>query len=257
METIPEIRGERVQILGIPIDCLTMAETMHRLESYARSDRPHFIITADAAGIVQAQSDPEYHALYSRADLVTPDSAGVLWAAKRAGHPLKERVSGVDIVDRACALSADKGYSIYFLGAEPGVAELAAEKMQLRHPGCNIVGTRHGYFPPESDAIIALEVAELNPDFLFVAMGIPRQEKFILGTQEVIRARVAIGVGGSFDVFAGKVKRAPVLFQKLRLEWLWRTIQNPTKLAKVKLLPKFVAMVLRSGKSDANLHKIR
>jgi N-acetylglucosaminyldiphosphoundecaprenol N-acetyl-beta-D-mannosaminyltransferase len=158
---------------------------------------------------------------------------------------MSERVSGVDIVDRVCALSADTGDSIFFLGAAPGVAELAAEKMRLKYPGCNIVGTRNGYFPAESDRVVAAEIADLDPDFLFVAMGIPRQEKFILDTMPIIKARVSIGVGGTFDVFSGKVKRAPVIIQKLKLEWLWRTLQNPSKLSKTKLLPRFVLLVLK------------
>ena len=142
-------------------------------------------------------------------------------------------------MDHACAASADKGWRIYFLGAAPGVAELAAERMRLRHPGCNIVGARHGYFPPESDAVVAAEVAEAKPDLLFVAMGIPRQEKFIRATESIIGAKVAMGVGGTFDVFSGKVRRAPRLLQKMRLEWAWRLAQNPKKIGKVALLPRF------------------
>jgi N-acetylglucosaminyldiphosphoundecaprenol N-acetyl-beta-D-mannosaminyltransferase len=203
------------------------------------------VVTADAAGIVQAQQDPQFMEILRSADLVTPDSAGVLWAAKKKGHPIRERVSGVDLTDELCAMSADKGWRIFLLGSQPGVAELAAEKLRLRHPGCNIVGARHGYFPSESDEVVAQEIAELKPDILLVAMGIPRQEKFIMKTQEVIRAPVAMGVGGSLDVFSGRAKRAPRLFQKLKLEWLWRLILNPSKISKAKFLPKFVALVLR------------
>ena len=130
------------------------------------------------------------------------------------------------------------------MGAAPGIAELAAEKMRLRHPGCNIVGARHGYFPAESDTVVASEVAASAPDVLFVAMGIPRQEKFIRSTESIIGAKVAMGVGGSFDVFSGKVKRAPRMVQRLRMEWLWRLCQNPKKISKVMLLPRFVLMVL-------------
>jgi N-acetylglucosaminyldiphosphoundecaprenol N-acetyl-beta-D-mannosaminyltransferase len=236
----------RVDILGVPVDIVTMDETMARLEKFVASSRSHFVITADAAGVVQAQSDESYRQLYFEADLVTPDSAGILWAAKRFGSPIPGRVSGVDLVERVCSLSADKGYGIFFLGAAPGVAELAAERMQLKYPGCNILGTRNGYFPPESDDVVAAEIAVLRPDFLFVAMGIPRQEKFILATRDVIQAKVSMGVGGTFDVFSGKVKRAPVWMQRLKLEWLWRVLQNPSKLGKVALLPKFVMLVLRA-----------
>lgn len=238
-------RGDRVEILGMPVDRLTMDECLVRIGEFVDSGKPHLVVTADSSGIVQAQTDPVLAELYQTADLVTPDSIGVVWAMNRAGRSVPGRVSGVDIVDRVCALSADKGWRIFFLGAAPGVAELAAERMRLRHPGCNIVGARHGYFPAESDAVVAAEVAESRPDIIFVAMGIPRQEKFIRATEAIIRAKVAMGVGGSFDVFSGKVRRAPRLFQVLRLEWLWRVILNPKKLDKVKLLPQFVRLVLR------------
>ncbi len=227
-----------------------MPEALDILTGFVKDGRPHMVVTADASGLVQAQSDSEHLRIIQEADLVTPDSVGVMWAAKRAGRPLPERVSGVDLVDRVCRMSADKGYRVFLLGASPGVAELAAEKLRLRHPGCNIVGARHGYFPSDSDDLVAEEVAKEKPDFLFVAMGIPRQEKFIKATMPIIRAPVAIGVGGSFDVFSGRTKRAPVLVQKLKLEWVWRLMLNPKKIAKVKSLPRFVVMVMRDKKGS-------
>lgn len=237
--------GGRVQILGMPVDVVTMEGCMDRLSEFVASGKPHLVVTADSSGIVQAQTDRGLAELYETADLVTPDSAGVVWAMRRAGKPVPSRVSGVDIVDRVCGVSSERGWRVFFLGAAAGVAELAAERMRLRHPGCNIVGARHGYFPPESDEIVAAEVAATKPDILFVAMGIPRQEKFIRATEATIGAKVAMGVGGSFDVFSGKVRRAPVLLQKMKMEWLWRLAQNPKKIGKVMLLPRFVLMILR------------
>lgn len=225
-----------------------MTETLAEIERFVKEGGPHLVVTADAAGIVQSSEDPELRAIYAQADLVTPDSVGVLWAAKRQGEALPERVSGVDLVDRICDLSARKGYRLFFLGAAPGVAELAAEKLRLKHPGCNIVGTRNGFFPADSDTLVAQEVAESKPDFLFVAMGIPRQEKFIMATRDIIGASVSMGVGGSFDVFSGKAKRAPKLLQKIKLEWLWRLMLNPKKIAKARNLPRFVRMVLKEHK---------
>jgi len=237
--------ASKSRILGVGVDRLTMAECLAHIEDFVRDGGSHMVVTADAAGIVQAQDDPELMAIYQSADLVTPDSVGVLWAAKRKGEALPERVSGVDLLDRVCALSAEHGYRLAFLGSAPGVAELAAEKLRLKHPGCNIVGTRHGYFPPESDTVVAQEIAELKADFLFVAMGIPRQEKFIAATRDITGAKVSMGVGGSLDVFSGKAKRAPKLFQKLKLEWLWRLVLNPKKISKAKNLPVFVRLVLK------------
>jgi N-acetylglucosaminyldiphosphoundecaprenol N-acetyl-beta-D-mannosaminyltransferase len=244
----PVADREIVEILGLPVDRIDMAGAMQRLKGFLQEDRPHLVVTADSAGMVQTSESPELAAAYRTADLVTPDSVGILWAAKRKGKVMAGRVSGVDLVDNLCRLSADKGYRIFFLGSAPGVAELAAEKLRLKYPGCNIVGVRHGFFPAESDQVVAQEVAELKPDILFVAMGIPRQETFIRATQDVIRARIAIGVGGSFDVFSGKAKRAPKIIQRMNMEWLWRLILNPSKLKKAKYLPIFAWRVLRSGR---------
>lgn len=239
-------KDDRPRILGVPVDVVSLEGALARLEGFIAEKRPHLIATADASGIEIAQNDPEFMEILRNADLVTPDSVGVLWAAKRQGIPLTERVSGVELVDRLCRLSSLKGYRIFFLGSAPGVAETAAERMRLRHPGCLIVGTRHGYFPASDDEVVAQEVAETKPDILFVAMGIPRQEKFIAKTQSIIQASVAMGVGGSLDVFSGTVKRAPVWVQKIHLEWLWRTLANPKKIAKAKNLPRFALRVLKS-----------
>ncbi|MDR3688476.1 MAG: WecB/TagA/CpsF family glycosyltransferase [Fimbriimonas sp.] len=241
-------RKDSLQILGVPIDRVTMAEALSSIEAFVWSGKPHLVITADANAILIARGDPEFRALITNAGLVTPDGTGVVWAARRMGQPLPERVSGVDLLDRVCALSADKGYRLFFLGGQVGVAELAAEKLRLKHPGCNIVGTRHGFFPAESDEVVAREVAESKPDILFVGLGMPRQEKFIAATTEIVGAKVSVGVGGSFDVFSGKTKRAPNVFQRLQMEWLWRLMLDPSKMKKVKRLPKFIYLVWRDGR---------
>ncbi len=236
----------RISVLGVPIDVLTMDQTIARIEEFIRSKEPHTVITADSSGIVEAHNDPEFFKIFQSADLVTPDSVGVLWAARKKGTPLPERVSGIDIFERLCRRSAEKGYKLFLLGSEPGIADMAAERCRLLFPGCNIVGSRHGYFPPDSDEVVAQEVAESHPDVLFVAMGMPRQEKFIRKTQGIIGASVAIGVGGTLDVYSGRAKRAPRWIQKIRMEWFYRLLQNPKKIAKVKNLPVFIRMVLRS-----------
>ena len=234
-----------LRILGVPIDRVTVDETLARLEYFIASGTPHLVVTADATAVVIAQSNDAFRELVESADLVTPDGNGILWAGKYMGIRFPERVSGVDILAHVCELSAQKGYRLYFLGAEPGVAELAAQQLMVKYPGCQVVGTHHGYFKADEDATIAQEIALTKPDVLFAAMGMPRQEQFIRKTEHIIGAKVSMGVGGSFDVFSGKTKRAPPLFQKLKLEWLWRLALNPSKIAKVKLLPVFVMMVRR------------
>lgn len=238
---------EKVDVLGVQVDCLNLHETDQRIEAMVDSGAAHFVATADTAGIAQAQSDPDLMSLYAQADLVTPDSLGVVWALKRRGVR-QCRITGVDLVLRMLEKGAAKGWTFYFLGAAPGVAKLAKTKAEELFPGVKVVGARDGYFRPEEDEAVAAEIAKLNPDFLLVAMGIPRQEKFILKTKEIIKARVAIGVGGTLDVLSGTVKRAPLIIQKLKIEWLWRTLANPKKIGKAMNLPRFVLYELKKGK---------
>ncbi len=246
------LRESRISILGVGVDAVTMQTAMQTIESFIEKKTPHIVVTADASGIVAAQHDQEWMDILTHADLVTPDSIGILWAAKKVGSPLQERVSGVDLVDEICRLSSEKGYRIYFLGAGPGIAELAASKMQLRHPGVNIVGTHDGFFAREDEPNLVQRISELKPDILFTAMGIPKQEKFIAKHLYEIAASVNMGVGGSFDVWSGNVKRAPKMIQKLHLEWLWRTISNPKKWRKAMNLPVFWWKVTTSKKLNRN-----
>lgn len=234
-----------VTLLGLPVHRLTMPDALDVLDGFIRSRAPHHVVTADASMLVMAQDDPELHGIIAHADLVTPDSTGVLWAAKRAGKPISERVSGVVLVEKLCALSASRDYRLFFLGAAPGVADQAAARMAQKYPGCQVAGTQDGYFSPEEEAHIVQKIRDSHADIVCVAMGIPKQEKWIARHRNSLGASVLIGVGGTLDVLSGTVKRAPVVFQKLHLEWLWRVISNPKKISKVMLLPQFVKRVLR------------
>lgn len=241
------VAPERIHILGLPVDRVTMPQAIARIESFLGEDRFHLVLTADSSMLVLGHEDAEMAAIFEQASLVTPDSVGVLWAARRKGTPLPEKVSGVEIVDRLCEGSARHGYTIYFLGAAPGAADEAATALGKRYPGCRIIGCRDGYFSKDQDAQVAAEIGKLDPDILLVAMGIPRQERFLVAQAERHGARVGIGVGGSFDVYSGRVKRAPKIFQRLSLEWLWRLLLNPKKLPKAATLPRFVWKVWRHG----------
>lgn len=240
---------ETVEILGVGVDIVTMAQALARIEGFIHENVPRIVVTADASGLVAAQSDAQWRQIIENADLVTPDSVGILWAAEKAGCPLQERVSGIDLLDEICRLSSLKGYRLYFLGAAPGIAQKAADALSLKHPGVNIVGARDGYFSAEEEATVVDEIREARPAVLFVAMGIPKQEKFIAKHMYEIAAPVSMGVGGSFDVFSGSVKRAPKVVQSLNLEWLWRMILNPKKWRKVAALPKFWWMVQTSSRN--------
>ena len=164
--------------------------------------------------------------------------------ARVLGLPVAERVSGVDLVARICERAADKGYAVFLLGALPGVAEDAARSLQSRCTGLRIVGTRDGYFSPEDEPKVVQEIAEAKPDILFVGLGAPRQEKWISRHMEALQVPVAIGVGGTFDVLAGRAKRAPEWMQRAGLEWLYRLLREPSRLPRMWSLPRLIWMTL-------------
>jgi N-acetylglucosaminyldiphosphoundecaprenol N-acetyl-beta-D-mannosaminyltransferase len=235
-----------VHILGIPVHNVDMSAALNQIDGFIRDGAPHHVITADASMIVMAQQDAALRSLIAGAELITPDSTGILWAARRHGVYLRERVSGVEIVEHLCQLSAERGYRIYFLGAGPNIAETAADRMRRKYPGAQIVGTRHGFFSADDTEEIIANIRACRPDVLCVAMGIPKQEKWIAAHRDRLGTPVLIGVGGTLDVLSGAVRRAPRLFQRARLEWLWRVLSNPRKINKVMLLPRFVVMVHRA-----------
>lgn len=224
-----------------------MESALTAIDSFIKSRTPHHVVTADASMLVMAQEDPALHGIIGRADLVTPDSVGILWAAKRQGTPLKERVSGVDIVENLCARSASSGYRIFFFGAAPGIADKAADRMRAKYPGTQIVGTRNGFYKDTDVDAIVQQIKDSHADVVCVAMGIPKQEKWIEANRDRLDASILIGVGGTLDVLSGATRRAPRWMQRLALEWLWRVINNPKKISKVLLLPRFVTMVRRAS----------
>ncbi|MBL8060910.1 MAG: WecB/TagA/CpsF family glycosyltransferase [Chthonomonas sp.] len=235
------------QVLGIPIAVVDLAQAIEIIERFIQGDSPQLVVTANAIAAVMAHDDPAFADEVRSAGLVTCDGAGTQWALKRGGHENAAKVTGIDLLEQLCRLSSDKGYRLYFLGGAPGVAEEARNKLQLRVPGCNIVGCRDGFFPVDDDDLVAQEIAEFKPDVVFIAMGMPRQERFFLKTKHLLGAKVGIGVGGALDVFSGRTKRAPEIWQRLKLEWLWRALLNPKKLKNLKNLPRFMWLV-KTGK---------
>jgi N-acetylglucosaminyldiphosphoundecaprenol N-acetyl-beta-D-mannosaminyltransferase len=235
---------ERVELFDIPVDRTDMAGALERIRRFVEERSPHMVVTSDSSAIVRSRSDQELREIMQGADLVTADGAGVVWAARVLGLPIWERVSGVDLMQRICELAAGHGYAVYLLGAEPGVAEAAAAKLQERYPGLRVAGTHHGYFTEEEEPALVEGIAGLHPDILFVAFGIPKQEKWIRRHLERLGVPVAVGVGGSFDVISGRVKRAPGWMQVAGLEWLYRTAREPKRFRRLAALPRFMMMAL-------------
>lgn len=238
-----------VSLFGVRVHAVSMDEAIRYILRFVQESVPRQVVTADSSMVVMAQSDSGLRDIINRAHLVTPDSIGILWACRRRGIAMPERVSGVDIVARLAQVSAQTGLRLYFLGAQPGVADEAARRLRQLFPGVQIVGCHHGYFAPEAEAEVVTQIREARPDVLCVAMGIPKQEKWIDRYRHVLGVPVSIGVGGTFDVLSGRVRRAPLCLQRMGMEWLWRVAHNPRKFSKVLLLPRFAWMILTHQKA--------
>ncbi|MFZ5590483.1 MAG: WecB/TagA/CpsF family glycosyltransferase [Bacillota bacterium] len=237
------------EILGAAIDNLTLAAVVQKTASLLWERRRVFVLTLNPEYLYRAQHDPALLELAGRADIVTPDGTGIVWACAVAGTPVPERVTGIDLMLALLAEAAGRGWRVYLLGAAPGVADEAAANLQRRFPGLQICGTWHGYFVPQEAEQVLADIAEKRPQLLFVALGAPRQEIWLAENLSRIPAPVVgMGVGGSFDVLAGRVRRAPLWMQKAHIEWLWRLIQEPRRWRRMLVLPKFAWLVLREYK---------
>jgi N-acetylglucosaminyldiphosphoundecaprenol N-acetyl-beta-D-mannosaminyltransferase len=231
MIAAPAATGRRRRLLGCPVDVLTMAETVELVLARLKAGAdPCFQFSLNAAKVVEARRNPEVLELLDRASIVNADGQSLVWAGALLGVRLPERVAGIDLFLTLVAAFEREGVSVYFLGAREDVLGLTVDRLRSQHPGLRIAGSHHGHFPPEEDARVAAEIAASAPDALFVAMSSPRKEYWIDTYQALTGARFAMGVGGSFDVVAGKVKRAPALVQRLGLEWAYRTAQEPLRL---------------------------
>jgi N-acetylglucosaminyldiphosphoundecaprenol N-acetyl-beta-D-mannosaminyltransferase len=247
---------ESIEAFGVRISAVTMIEAIDKIENFIQSKQPHHVVTTDANAMLQAQADPEYAHIIQNAALATPDGYGVIWGARLLNLPIYERVTGVDMVTGICDRAAKNGYSIYILGSEPGVAATAAKNLADKYPGMRVAGTHHGFWrrtfkedgltTEEADARMADIIREAKPDVLFVAMGIPLQEKFIAAQLQRMQVPVALGVGGSFDVYAGKYKRAPEAIQRIGMEWIYRVWIDPSRWKRMGYVPRFMIFALRT-----------
>ena len=241
---------EQIEILGVSVDCVNQKEAMQLIAQFIATGEPHQVVTANPEIIFNARKNEKLRNMIQNADLVTADGAGVVWASRQLGHPLEERVTGIDLVNCICEQAAKDGWSIYILGSAPGVAATAAVNIRSKFPGCNIVGTHHGYFKANEEKQIIAELEQLKPDVLFVALGAPKQEYWIADHVPQLGIPVAMGIGGSMDVLSGNVKRAPKWMQKMNVEWLYRLLIQPTRFKRMLVLPKFMAAVKKQKKQQ-------
>ena len=240
--------AERVNILGIDVDAVTMAEAVDVVRRAMDTRAGVMVATANAEMLMRATHDEELRRILNASALVVPDGAGTVWAARHLGHAMPERVAGYDLAQELLRRAPAEGHSVYFFGSAPGVAEKAKAKAEQLYPGIEIVGVRNGFFSLADNAAIIAEIRAARPDLLLVALGVPKQEKWIAAHLAALDVPAAIGVGGTLDVMAGVMKRAPHWMQKAKLEWLFRGLMQPKRAGRLLALPKFVLKVHASRK---------
>lgn len=238
------MRIDTISILGVKVACMSLARALDWVSVMVEQGRPRHVVTANAEIIYMAKQEPDFAALLGKADLVTADGSGVVLASRMLGDPLQERVTGIELIQGIFDRAEEKGWGIYFLGARPEVLEKTVLNVLGRHPMLRVSGYRHGYFSQEETAEVVSNISKVKPDILLVALGVPRQETFIRENLKELNVPVSIGVGGSFDVLAGVVKRAPLWMQRYGLEWLYRLYKEPWRLKRMTALPKFLLAVM-------------
>jgi N-acetylglucosaminyldiphosphoundecaprenol N-acetyl-beta-D-mannosaminyltransferase len=239
---------KRINLFGLPVDVLTMEETITLIENSIDQNKPIHHVVVNAAKMVNAQKDLALRESIANCDIINADGQAVVWASRMLKQPLPERVAGIDLMEQLVKLAAVKKYKIYFLGAKEEVVKKVVDKYSLEFGKQIIAGYRNGYFSKEDEIDIANEIAQCKPDILFVAITSPKKEIFLNKYKDFIQAPFIMGVGGSFDVVSGLVKRAPRWMQKSGLEWLYRVYQEPGRMWKRYLVTnsKFIGLLVNT-----------
>jgi N-acetylglucosaminyldiphosphoundecaprenol N-acetyl-beta-D-mannosaminyltransferase len=242
---------ETVRLLGLNLSRMTYQETIRWLDTniLKTPGQRVCVLSANADQTVRCHTEPEFREIYEEAGLIVPDGMPLVWAARLLGKPLPERVTGIDLMHGLCELAARNGYPCFLLGSRPPVLTAAIQNLHARFPGLAICGSHSGYF--QNDDVVVKAINAARPAILFVGMGSPRQEAWLKRNFSLLRCQLALPVGGAFDVVAGRLRRAPVVLQKLGLEWFWRMLHEPRRLWRRYLLDdtKLVAIFLRELRS--------
>lgn len=232
----------RIDVLGVGFDNLTLEEAAQAGAGFVQGDGFHYAVTPNPEFILAARKDPAFRQVLLDADLVLPDGIGVIYSAKLLGRPLKGRAPGIEFAQQLIAWMAKNGKRLFLLGAKPGVAELAAANLKTQYPGLIVCGTHDGYFQEDEPVVEAILAAAA--DVVFVCLGAPKQEFWMAKNGPASGAHLMVGLGGSLDVFAGVVDRAPEGFQKLGLEWLYRLMKEPKRFGRMAKLPLVLVYAL-------------
>ncbi|TMU84091.1 WecB/TagA/CpsF family glycosyltransferase [Bacillus sp. BHET2] len=240
------MKNDSVQILNIPFVNKTKSDIVNDLyNQYLKEGRKAFIVTANPEIVMHARTDADYLYTLSKADYIIPDGIGVVIASRIKNQPLIERVPGFELMEELLSLSNEQSLRVYIVGAKPEVLDKAVVNVKRKYPNLQLAGHHHGYFEDGNEEIIQ-EIKQSEPDLILVALGFPRQEKWIKENMVHVQKGVFIGVGGSIDVLAGHVKRAPVMWQRVHLEWFYRLLQQPSRWRRMAVLPQFIFHVIKS-----------
>jgi N-acetylglucosaminyldiphosphoundecaprenol N-acetyl-beta-D-mannosaminyltransferase len=222
--------SERITMMGCEIDNLTMEQTLQKIDGFIQSGLPHQHVVVNVDKLVKASHDTELRRIINDCALVNVDGMPVVWASRLLGKPLKERVAGVDLFEALMQRSARTGWRVFLLGAREEVVSEVKRQYELKYPGLTVAGYRNGYWKPEEEAGVVEQIREAKADLLFVAISSPKKEHFLGQYQAHMKIPFAMGVGGTFDVAVGRVKRAPLWMQRNGLEWFYRFLQEPRRM---------------------------
>ena len=239
---------KQVEILGVNVNSLTMAQAVEAVQQFIAEKKVALVATANAEMLMRSTQDEELKDILNQADLVVPDGAGTVWAAGHLGEPMPERVAGFDLAQELMREAPSRGDRVYFFGSAPGVADKAKAKAEELYPGIQVVGVRNGFFSEADEPQIIADIRAAKPDILLAALGVPKQEKWLKKHMQELQVPVSIGVGGTLDVMAGVMERAPLWMQKAKLEWLFRGLKQPRRAGRPLAPPKFVLKVVASKK---------
>ena len=236
----------RIDVLGVGFDNLTMEQAVSRAMALMLQEESHYVVTPNPEIVEACREDPAVMTAVNEAALVLPDGVGIIKAASMLGTPLQEKVPGVEFAAALLEKMAQEGFSLYLLGAKPGVAEQAARNLSERYPGLRIAGVHDGYF--QEDGPVVQEIAKSGAQCVFVCLGAPKQELWMARNAAATKAKLLCGLGGSLDIFAGTVERAPRFWREHNLEWFYRLCQNPRRLGRMMKLPLFLIHVRQERK---------
>lgn len=239
------MRPQRIEVLGVPVDCVNMRESLEIIDRMMAGEKAEAVIAVNPEKVIKAQGDQVLLARLRQAGLLIPDGIGLVLAARMLGLGRMERVPGSELMPAICAMAARKSYRIFLYGAAPDVNRKAREVLAERYPGIQIAGGRDGYVKDEEMPNLIDEINASAAQILFIALGSPKQELWMEKYLPQLNVKICQGVGGTFDVIAGKVKRAPLIFRKMQLEWFYRLASQPRRLLRQTALPKFVSQVIR------------